>query len=117
MATVQLSVGAAVAAPARLPPGMALSVQESVLASLSSPRPGQQQNITLAASTGQYSDAIIRVGDQYQESSRHGAILYRTLRALTTLVSAVIAPPHRTRAKATAIPDVQPPPAADSQGK
>ena len=51
------------------------SVQESVLASLSSPRPGQQQNITLAASTGQYSDAIIRVGDQYQVSSRHVAIL------------------------------------------
>jgi hypothetical protein len=38
-------------------------------ASLTSPRPGQQQNITLAASTGQYSDAVIRVGSQYQVRS------------------------------------------------
>ena len=46
--------------------------EESALAALS-PRalaPSQQQNITLAASTGQYSDAVIRVGDQYQVSSK-----------------------------------------------
>lgn len=49
----------------RVAAGMA-SVEDSVLAALSSPRPSQQQNITLAASTGQYSDAVIRVGDQYQ---------------------------------------------------
>ena len=45
-----------------------MASEEIVLLAALSPRPNQQ-NITLAASTGQYSDAVIRVGDEYQVSS------------------------------------------------
>lgn len=60
-----------------------LATEENVRLAALSPRPNQQ-NITLAASTGQYSDAVIRVGDEYQVSSE---VMwpYCRLRALTVL--------------------------------
>jgi hypothetical protein len=65
-----------------------MASEENVLLAALSPRPNQQ-NITLAASTGQYSDAVIRVGDEYQVSSERLRVMWPHCRllALTSPVS------------------------------
>ena len=65
-----------------------MASEEIVLLAALSPRPNQQ-NITLAASTGQYSDAVIRVGDEYQVSSERLRVMWPHCRllALTSPVS------------------------------